>query len=393
VRIRLAVFISVVQSVLFVGHLFLYFTWSQFWGGWASSPATKITLALLSVSFVIASLRGWYAHDFLVRLLYKIAAIWMGLASYFLWASVFCWLVFGLSWAFGLGWPRAYIADALFGAAALLSLVALVNAYWLRVTRVKVELPNLPAQWHGRTAALASDLHLGHVRNGRFIRRVVNKLLHLQPDIVFLAGDMYDGTSANFHKAAQPWAEFIAARESGSARSSAAVGSSDPQGKFHGVFAIPGNHEEFYRNDEYLPPLVASGVRFLNNEKVDVDGLQVLGVNYRDAADPESYRAVVRSTELDANRASILLLHAPVQLPVSEAEGVSLQLSGHTHGGQFFPYTWIAQRVWGKFVYGLQRLGNLQVFTSYGAGTWGPPMRLGTRPEIVLIELQPAAGS
>ncbi|MGH9566966.1 MAG: metallophosphoesterase, partial [Candidatus Angelobacter sp.] len=80
-----------------------------------------------------------------------------------------------------------------------------------------------------------------------------------------------------------------------------------------------------------------------------------------------------------------LLLHAPVQLAVAAAEGISLQLSGHTHGGQFFPYTLIARRVWGRFVYGLNRFEDLQVYTSYGAGTWGPPMRLGTKPEIVLI--------
>jgi predicted MPP superfamily phosphohydrolase len=75
-------------------------------------------------------------------------------------------------------------------------------------------------------------------------------------------------------------------------------------------------------------------------------------------------------------------------MEIAEAEGVSLQLSGHTHGGQFFPYTWIARRVWGKFVHGLQQLGNLRVFISYGAGTWGPPMRVGTFPEIVLIKFE-----
>jgi predicted MPP superfamily phosphohydrolase len=92
--------------------------------------------------------------------------------------------------------------------------------------------------------------------------------------------------------------------------------------------------------------------------------------------------------QIDRDRASLLLLHAPVRLAIAEEEGVSLQLSGHTHGGQFFPYTLVARRVWGKFIHGLQRVGNLQVFTSYGAGTWGPPLRVGTRPEIVLITFE-----
>lgn len=337
----------------------------------------KITLGLLSISFVLASLRGWYSHSFLVRWFYRLAALWLGVASYFLWASLLCWMVYGAARLAGLGWPRAYIADALFGAAILTSAFAVVNASWLRVTRIKVELPNLPPQWRGRTAGMVSDLHLGHVRNGRFVRRVVSKLAELQPDIVLIAGDLYDGMSADFEKLAQPWAEFIAAQAKAS-----------PHAKsFLGVFAIPGNHEEFYRYTEYLAPLVRAGVHFLHNEKVEVEGLQLVGVNYSDAGHPENYRAVLRHAQLDKERASILLLHAPVQLPISLDEGISLQLSGHTHGGQFFPYTWIAGRVWGRFIYGLQRLGNLQIFTSYGAGTWGPPMRLGTRPEIVLITL------
>jgi predicted MPP superfamily phosphohydrolase len=154
---------------------------------------------------------------------------------------------------------------------------------------------------------------------------------------------------------------------------------------FLGVYYIPGNHEEFYSHAEYLPALVRAGVRPVNDEKIDVDGLQLVGVHYRDAIDPESYRQLLRTMHIDRDRASVLLLHAPIRLEIAEEEGVSLQLSGHTHGGQFFPYTWVAHRVWGKFIHGLQRAGNLQVFTSYGAGTWGPPLRVGTRPEIVLI--------
>jgi predicted MPP superfamily phosphohydrolase len=154
------------------------------------------------------------------------------------------------------------------------------------------------------------------------------------------------------------------------------------------VYYIAGNHEEFYRNAEYLPPLLRAGMRVLDNEKVEVDGLQLIGVHYRDAAQPERYRLVLQSMHLDRNRASVLLLHAPVRLAISEEEGISLQLSGHTHGGQFFPWTLVAKRVWAQFNHGLQRLGNLQVYTTYGTGTWGPPLRLGTRPEIAVITFQ-----
>ncbi|MGA2219979.1 MAG: hypothetical protein ABSG51_17970, partial [Terracidiphilus sp.] len=74
--------------------------------------------------------------------------------------------------------------------------------------------------------------------------------------------------------------------------------------------------------------------------------------------------------------------------PIAEQAGIALQLSGHTHGGQLFPYTWFTRRVFGKFIYGLHTFGALQVYTSFGAGTWGPPMRVGTRPEVVLLQFE-----
>ncbi|HLW53754.1 MAG TPA: metallophosphoesterase [Candidatus Angelobacter sp.] len=382
-RSRLLVFISIIQTILFLGHWLLYVTWSSFWGSAASSTGMKIAVALLSVSFVGASLCAWYSHHPVIRIFYTLAAVWLGMASYFLWASLLCWIVYAVSLLSGLGWRPAYIADVLFGGAVLTAAYGLINASKLRVTRLSVALPNLPAQWRGRVAALVSDMHLGHVRNGRFIRRLVNTLRGLSPDVVFLAGDLYDGTSANFEKLAEPWREYIAPNGNGSHSEN---GNRAKPGL--GVYYIAGNHEEFYSRAEYHAPLVEAGVRELNNQKMEVDGLQVAGVHYRDAAYPERYRQILRDAALDRNRASVLLLHAPVNLHVAESEGISLQLSGHTHGGQFFPFTWVAGRVWGKFIHGLSREGNLQVYTNYGAGTWGPPLRVGTFAEIVLIRFE-----
>jgi predicted MPP superfamily phosphohydrolase len=386
-RSRLFAFISIVQSILFLGHWLLYLTVSAFWGGPASSLATKIAIALLSISFVSASLCAWYSHHWLVRLWYTVAATWLGMASYFLWASLLCWIVYAVSRIAGLGWNPRYIAAVIFGSALLTAIYGVLNAASLRITRVSVTLPKLPATWRGRVAALVSDMHLGHVRNGRFIRRLVGKLRDLSPDVIFLAGDLYDGTSADFQKLAEPWRAITYAPTNGAGHASqTAQAASQTPGL--GVFYIAGNHEEFYGSAEYHGPLVAAGVRELNNQKVEVDGLQVVGVHYRDAAHPERYSKILREASIDRERASVLLLHAPVNLHVAEAEGISLQLSGHTHGGQFFPYTWIAGRVWGKLIHGLARVGKLQVFTNYGAGTWGPPLRVGTYPEIVLITFE-----
>ena len=216
-------------------------------------------------------------------------------------------------------------------------------------------------------SALISDTHLGHIRGARFLRRIVTTLTRLKPDIVFIAGDMYDGTVAKVNEMAAPLAKLVVP---------------------WGAYFVAGNHEEFSDSTKYFDAVKQTGVRVLNSEKVTVDGLQIVGVHYRDSTNDDRFRAALRGAAVDRNRASILLTHAPDRVSIAEQEGFSLQLSGHTHGGQFFPFTWITSRLYGKFVYGLQRLGNLLVYTSYGAGTWGPPLRVGTKPEIVLLQFE-----
>jgi predicted MPP superfamily phosphohydrolase len=88
---------------------------------------------------------------------------------------------------------------------------------------------------------------------------------------------------------------------------------------------------------------------------------------------------------IDRSVASILISHVPSHLSIAEQAGIGLQLSGHTHGGQFVPFTWVTARIFRRFVHGLNPFGAMQVYTSYGAGTWGPPMRVGTIPEVVLL--------
>jgi predicted MPP superfamily phosphohydrolase len=367
VRKRIAVFIVIIQSILFLAHWFLYETWTAFWGTPVEASKLQVGLALLSVSFVVASLLAWRSSNLVVRVLYRISAVWLGTLSFCFLAACACWAVYGGARLLGLHPDRPLLVSVFLGLALLASLYGVINAGWTRVRRVAVKLPNLPEAWRGRVAALISDTHLGHVRGARFLRKIVSTLTRLKPDIVFIAGDMYDGTVAKVNELAAPLAKLVV-----------------PWGSYF----VAGNHEEFSDSTKYLDAVKQSGVRVLNSEKVMVDGLQIVGVHYHDSTNDDRFRAALRGAAVDRNRASILLTHAPDRLSITEQEGFSLQLSGHTHGGQFFPFTWITSRLYGKFVYGLQRLGNLLVYTSYGAGTWGPPLRVGTKPEIVLLQFE-----
>jgi predicted MPP superfamily phosphohydrolase len=369
VRRTIPVFIAIVQSILFLVHLVVYLTWTFFWG--AMGPSTlfelRIALAILSVSFVAASLLGFFYFNFFVRIFYTLAAVWLGLVNFFFMAACACWVVYLVPAMFGAPIERRPLAIACFGLALLAGVYGMVNASATRVKRITVKLPGLPESWRGRTAALVSDWHLGNVRNRGFVRRILKTLTGLRPDVLFITGDLFDGTTMDFTRFAEPWAGF-----------------SLPLGSYF----VTGNHEEFSPREKYIEAVERCGVRALNNEKMILDGLQIVGAHYRESINPETLRSVLEHASLDHNVASILLVHTPDRLAIAEEAGVSLQLCGHTHRGQFFPFTLIVKRIYGKFAYGLQRLGSLTVYTSCGAGTWGPPFRLGTDPEIVLIRFE-----
>ena len=366
VRKRFVSFIVIIQSVLFLTHFLLYETWTFSPAG-KHQPAlwVKLAFGFLSISFICASLLAFRYSNPLVRAFYRAAAVWVGWLTFLVFAAACSWIIFGIERLAGLTMDFHRMVEVLFTAAILFGVYAVLNANWTRVTRITVQLANLPQAWRGRKAALISDLHLGPVRNGGFLRRMVAKILREAPDAVFIAGDLYDGTAIDAVRAAEPLNRLTAP---------------------HGVYFVAGNHEQFGDDTKYLNAVSAAGVRVLHNEKVEVDGVQIVGVPYRNAARVGAFTAVLRAIGLDRNRASILLTHAPDHPAIAEAAGFSLQLSGHTHLGQFVPWSWMARRIYRQFVYGLSRIGKMQVFTSSGAGTWGPPLRLGSNPEIVVLE-------
>lgn len=365
-RLGIAGFITVIQTVLFLAHFLLYETWtyltpadSKFW--------LQLALGVLSISFVAASLLAFRYTNPVLRTFYRAAAVWLGLLTFLFVAAVAAWVSYGIASVAGLPLNFHRTAQWLFAGAFAVGIIGVVNASWTRITRATIRLANLPEAWRGRKAALISDVHLGHVRNAGFLRRMVAMILEEGPDAIFIAGDLYDGTAIDAASAAAPLGKLTAP---------------------HGVYFVAGNHEQFGDDRKYLEAVKATGVRVLHDEKVEADGLQIVGVPYNHATRSEHLASALQKVGLDRDRASILLVHAPDHPAVAEAAGVSLQLSGHTHLGQFVPWSWFARKVYRQFVYGLSRIGKMQVFTSSGAGTWGPPLRLGSNPEIVVLQFE-----
>ena len=229
---------------------------------------SKLVLSLLSVSFVTASLLAFRYTNAAVRAFYRIAAVWLGFLTFLFLATVFSWISFGIARLAGLDVSFHRIVEWLFGAAVLAGLYGVFNASWTRITRTTIQLANLPPVWRGRRAALISDLHLGHVRNGSFLAADGGEDFEEEPDAIFIAGDLYDGTTIDVRRAAEPLNALVAP---------------------HGVYFVAGNHEQFGDESKYLHAIEAAGVRVLIDEKVEVDGLQIVGVPYRNAAQRRAF--------------------------------------------------------------------------------------------------------
>ncbi len=365
----MAFFIVIIQLILFSAHWALYKTAARFFGlaGTAAILPLKIVLAVLSVSLVLGSLLSFSYDSWPVKIFYNLAAYWLGFLYFFVLASILVWLVYGFCGLTHLMVNFKIIAAIFFSAAVLIGIYGVANARNVRVVQVSISLPNLPSAWQGKKAVWISDTHLGQVWGEKTAQELAEKIKGLQPDIVFIGGDLYDGVAADLDKLAEPFGKIKAPL---------------------GVYFITGNHEEFFDKAKYLDAVRRQGIKVLDNEMADINGLEIVGVDYNDSSDRAKLEEILRNIGLDESKPSILLKHAPLDLDIAANAGISLQLSGHTHQGQVFLFKYITRLVYKGYDYGSKAFGAMQVFTSAGAGTWGPPMRVDTKPDIALIRFK-----
>jgi predicted MPP superfamily phosphohydrolase len=364
---RLVRFGSIASAILLGANALVCATVGHFFGvhGWLVWQALPGVVAL---AFIPTTILRFRSANPALKFLYAACATWLGALNFAFFASIACWIAAGAFLLVGRPVPRFEIGTVLFSLALLVTIWGVINARWLRVTRITVPLANLPDAWRGRTAALVTDLHLGPLSGPAFLRRVLNKLRALQPDIVFISGDLFDGPTIGLRTLVAPWRDYAA-----------------PLGTFY----VTGNHDEFAERAIYLDAVRSAGIRVLDNEAVTLDGLDLVGVHDEESSDPAQLRDILARVHIDRERPAILLAHRPINLRVSEEAGIGLHLSGHTHHGQMWPWNLLVRRIYGPFAYGLHRHGRLWVNTCSGTGTWGPPLRVATKSEIALIRFAP----
>jgi len=266
-------------------------------------------------------------------------------------------------------------AIAVLAGATLLSLIGFVNARRLaRVVRVDIPLAGLPPALVGFTIAQISDIHVGPTIKRDYVAAIVARVNGLEADLIAITGDVVDGSVARLGADVAPLAGLVAR---------------------HGVYVVSGNHEYYSGAAAWMAEFARLGLHVLNNRHVviDHDGARLVlaGVTDYNAElfDPaERSDPVAALTGSPAGVPRLLLAHQPRSAAAAAAAGFDLQLSGHTHGGQFWPWNFLVV-LQQPFTAGLHRLGRLWVYTSRGTGYWGPPKRFGAPSEITLLRLVP----
>jgi len=368
-------------AVLVLAHWAVYVTLAYFLH--FKNIWLQIIFLLAPLGFIITSLVGNKFNNYLSRFVYYISSAWLGLFNFLLIASILIWLFWLATKIFDFKVSFEPLLVILLCLSVIIFIYSLINANYLRVREYEVSLPNLPDVWLSRSAVWVSDLHLGQIRRSGFSRLVVEKINNLKPDLVFVGGDLFDGSAGDLASLAEPFKELKAPL---------------------GTYFITGNHEEFNQADNYLEVVKNLGMKTLTNGSVEIDDLLIIGVNFREGSsydrfketlsliganvhnNPNSERFKMAFSDLDRDRPMILLNHYPGNLDLAYEAGVNLQLSGHSHQGQIWPYNYITSLLYRGYDVGLKKYKDMTVITSAGAGTWGPPLRLVADPDIVRIK-------
>jgi predicted MPP superfamily phosphohydrolase len=389
--LKFSAFVSAVLLVVIGAHYLLYTSAIRFFSisELAGQRILMWVMVFFALSFLPSALLLRLQVNFLTQAWYITSCVWLGVFLYLLMAVALVWLIWGAGLLMGRAPDMRLISAGLFLLALGISLYGIWKARNPELKQLEVEIEGLPDQWHDRLLVQLSDVHLGVINGRGFLGRVVEKVNRLNPDLIVITGDLFDGMGGHFQDFVEPL-NLLGARK--------------------GIFFVTGNHEGYLGLREPLAAIRKTKIRVLDDEVVNVDGLLIVGISFPEYNRQNNVRRLLESEGFfDADKPSILLYHTPTDIAdhhtdrgnqqartywfpntsmrLAKEAGIDLQLSGHTHQGQIFPLGLITRAIFKGYDYGLHRDGKFHVYVSSGVGTWGPPMRTGGASEIVAIRL------
>ena len=379
-------------GILLGSHYLLYFTTvrvfeiSRPWVKWT----LKIVISVLMISYFLSAALLRLSTNVLTSVFSWVSSLWMGLWLHLLAVLALFWLTHAISRSREKAPSDRTTFGVLVGLAMVVTAYGTINAFSVTVKRFDFQLDDLPEQWRGKTVVQLSDVHLGSIRGSRFLSNVIHQVNELEPDLIVITGDLFDGMGGDLQSFTEQLTELSVSRD---------------------AFFVTGNHEGYLGLTEPLSLVAQAGMRILDDEVVELDGLQIAGASFPEFGTLNKTRSVTRMGQaIDPTKPCILLYHTPTDVGESlsgRAEQqastylapdtdfsfprefrVDLQLSGHTHEGQIFPFTYLTSWIFDGYHYGLHNLDDFHLYITSGVGTWGPPLRTGSKSEIVAVTLR-----
>ena len=314
-----------------------------------------LLIIFLSLSFIAANIFNRSYPGMLSRILYRITAAWVGISFLFF----FTLLAYELVRFFISHSPRT-AGCAIISFVSVLSAYSVINASIIRVKEYSIEAPVKMKIVH------LSDIHLGSVSASKF-EKIIERTNSLKPDVVFITGDLFDNASPYNQQAVLSLNKLNAP-----------------------VFFSTGNHERYVGIAQVEKLLSQTKVKFLRDQSTDFGDIQIIGIN--DKTHEKQMLDALDEITVEPQKYSILMYHRPEGLKEASQKGIKLFLAGHVHDGQIFPFNFFV-RIFFKYLSGLHYEGGTCLAVTSGTGFWGPPMRLGSHCQIVVLNLSPPDSS
>jgi predicted MPP superfamily phosphohydrolase len=376
---QLIVFLSIVLFIYFLGNAYIFIK------GYNIIPASRgnkmlytIIFIALAVTFIVAKILESRHSSVLTDILNIIGGFWMGFMVYafmFLLLADIAGLIMRIpgiinsqnihvyrKWTFLI---TSGITFILIAGGFINAIIPVIKNYNISINKPAGDIKTL------RVAAV-SDIHLGSIIRKRSIKKLSSMLEKMKPDVVFLLGDIVDGELGPVLR--DDLLKYFSVPHT-----------------TDGLFAITGNHEFIGGAKRTIPYIESKGIRVLKDEVIVLPGgIQVIGRLDRDSFrffNKERKSLEELTKNIDYSKPVILLDHQPLKLEESVKYNIDLQLSGHTHHGQFWPLNYLTKRIY-ELSYGYLKKGNTQIIVSSGYGLWGPRIRSGSRPEVMLINIE-----
>ncbi|MDK9699179.1 MAG: metallophosphoesterase [bacterium] len=378
--IRYMIFILIAAVILLGMHWVIYRQWRIALNVPPSAVWLRVVVLASAMWYIGSVAIGRSYPNFVTEIIFTGATVWLGFSVYFFLFGFAHEVVTGVAWLTKLHKPlhlefsqlQRYIAQGSIAVAILISFWGIVVAHGkFTIRQVEHYIPNLDPALDGFKIVMVSDIHIGAIHREGFMQKVAAGINARKPDLVLIPGDVADGDRYRLSEKVAPLLQLKTK---------------------HGVYWSTGNHEYYTGAGTVVDAMERAGVPALLNRAVYVADRKLIIAGVNDPTDRqmggEGMRLDKALAGVDTALPIILLSHQPLRFKEAFAAGVDVMLSGHTHGGQTWPFNYIVNRIW-PVPRGIYRQDNSMLYVSVGIGTWGPPMRLGQPPEIVEIVLRP----